>query len=123
MRYEYKYFVPIQKLDELRRMIQPFVENAIIHGVAHLSETKGEITVRFYMNGSEGLKCEVLDNGIGRSKAKTMSSQLDHNHKSTALAVTQERLDLLNERSGSLEISDLNTDGSGTKVVMQLPRL
>lgn len=107
-------------------MIQPFVENAIIHGVAHLSERKGQITVRFYQSGSTGLMCEVSDNGIGRTKAKSISSQVAHGHKSTALVVTQERLDLLNAGSTngpSLEITDVEADGSGTRVVLQLPLL
>ena len=106
-------------------MLQPFVENAIIHGVAHLSE-KGKVTVLFARKNWT-LECTISDNGIGRAKAKELKSQIDEQHKSAALEVTQERLDILNKDSAvgkSLDIIDLvNADGSagGTQVVVRLP--
>ena len=106
-------------------MLQPFVENAIIHGVAHLREN-GKVTVHFKKKNWT-LECTISDNGIGRAKAKELKSQIDAQHKSAALEVTQERLDILNKNSNvgkSLEIIDLvNADGSagGTKVVVRLP--
>lgn len=105
-------------------MIQPFVENAIVHGVAHI-EHEGKISVNFEKEG-DYLKCTITDNGIGREQANQLKSQQEHNHKSTALAVTQERLDILNagkDNIKSLEITDLK-DGSekgvGTEVVVRI---
>ena len=106
-------------------MLQPFVENAIIHGVAHLTE-HGKVSVHFARKNWT-LECTVSDNGIGRTKAKELKSQIDAQHKSAALEVTQERLDILNKDSNvgkSLEIIDLKSaDDStgGTKVVVRLP--
>ncbi len=106
-------------------MIQPFVENAIIHGVAHISE-QGNILVDFSRKNGK-LECTIVDNGIGREQAKKIKSQVEHGHKSTALQVTQERLDILNKGSKkrkSLEMLDvLNEAGKvvGTKVVLRLP--
>ncbi len=108
-------------------MIQPFVENAIIHGVAHRLE-QGKIELRFRQQNYM-LICEVLDNGIGRAAAQKIKSQQAAQHKSTALQVTQERLDILHQNKAigkSLEISDrLNADGEivGTKVILRLPLL
>jgi ligand-binding sensor domain-containing protein len=106
-------------------MLQPFVENAIIHGVAHLTEN-GNIDIHF-LQKNKILECSIQDNGIGRAAAKEIKSQIEHQHKSAALEVTQERLDILNKDMRglkSLEITDLkNEDGTacGTKVLVRLP--
>jgi len=106
-------------------MLQPFVENAIIHGVAHLEE-KGKIDIHFSQKNNT-LECSITDNGIGRAKAKELKSQIEHQHKSAALEVTQERLDILNldrKIGKSLEIIDLvdaEGNAAGTKVVVKLP--
>ncbi len=104
-------------------MLQPFVENAIIHGIAHIQE-KGKITIQFERD-FKTLQCTITDNGIGRQKAKAIKSQTDQQHKSTALKVTQERLDILNTKSNakkSLEVVDLvdaHGEAAGTKVVVR----
>ena len=106
-------------------MLQPFVENAIIHGVAHLTEN-GKINIHFLQKNNL-LECSIEDNGIGRAAAKEIKSQIEHQHKSAALEVTQERLDILTKDLRglkSLEIIDLKNesgDASGTKVVVRLP--
>jgi ligand-binding sensor domain-containing protein len=106
-------------------MIQPFVENAVVHGVAHIKE-EGQIGIDFKLDGKH-LECTVTDNGIGLKQARKLKGQIDHQHKSMALQVTQERLEILSEgdeAQKSLEIKDLVLpDGSigGTKVILQLP--
>ncbi len=117
--------IDIEELTIPPMMLQPFVENAIIHGVAHLKE-RGIVTVHFAQKFNT-LECSITDNGIGREKAKELKSQVEHQHKSAALEVTQERLDILNKDikgQKSLEIIDLaDADGNatGTKVAVRLP--
>lgn len=106
-------------------ILQPFVENAIIHGVAHL-ENRGKILVHFSRKGKR-LSCIIEDNGIGRAKAKELKSQIDLSHKSVALDITKERLDLLRRGKAvknSLQIIDLkDTEGKvcGTRVELIIP--
>ncbi len=104
-------------------MIQPFVENAIIHGVGPLAE-KGNILLKFSLENGQ-LHCLIEDNGVGRTKSGEMKSQRDQHHKSMGLQVTQERLDLLQQNGQpNLEIQDLvAADGSpaGTRVMLRLP--
>ena len=107
-------------------MIQPFLENAVIHGVGHL-DNQGLIKVHFKQEAQQ-LIGTIEDNGIGRQQAKAIKSQIGQHHKSTALAVTQERLDILNNGATiehhSLEITDLQqADGaaSGTLVTIRIP--
>jgi ligand-binding sensor domain-containing protein len=104
-------------------ILQPFIENAIIHGVAHLDH-KGKIHVKFTRTDSH-LECTITDNGVGRKKAAEIKSQREHHHKSTALIVTQERLNILNPgEAQSIDIQDLvaaNGEAAGTRVVVRIP--
>ncbi|MEL6251857.1 MAG: two-component regulator propeller domain-containing protein [Bacteroidota bacterium] len=106
-------------------MVQPFIENSIIHGVAHLQE-KGRIEVEF-RKIHQRIECYITDNGVGRKKAAAIKSQRAHKHKSTALLVTQERLDILSKGADwgkSIEIVDLQDqagEASGTRVILRLP--
>ncbi|MBN4082121.1 histidine kinase, partial [bacterium AH-315-B15] len=77
-------------------MIQPFIENAIIHGLREL-DRPGALKVGFKLIHEHLLECSIADNGRGRKKASEINAQKANYHKSTALAVTQERLANLNE--------------------------
>jgi len=106
-------------------ILQPFVENAIIHGVAHL-QNRGQVLVEFTRIGKR-LSCVIEDNGIGRAKAKELKSQIAEGHKSVALDITRERLDLL--RSGKttknslkiIDLKDANGKACGTRVELIIP--
>lgn len=99
-------------------LVQPFVENAIWHGLAPKEGAK-ELTVRFTMEG-DGVRCVIQDDGVGRSQ-KTVTGR-----RSLGLQLTSERLELLTERmekEGAFVIEDLK-DASGaalgTRVVLKL---
>ena len=77
-------------------IIQPYVENAILHGMAH-KKSRGQISIRITPDGA-GLECRVEDDGVGRQKAAELCSKTVLPHKSMGLAVTQERLNLLSPR-------------------------
>lgn len=107
-------------------LLQPFIENAIKHGLKYIDGKKGFIEVNF-SEADNILECSVTDNGIGRTKAEELNKNSKETyHKSTALIVTQERLDLLKEDSEikSLEIIDLydeQSNATGTKVIIRIP--
>jgi ligand-binding sensor domain-containing protein/two-component sensor histidine kinase len=111
-------FIPVM-------MIQPFVENAILHGMLHLEEQKGKIEVRFTREGNSVI-CEITDNGVGRAKASELEAGFKKDHKSAALAITRERLAQFNEKGkpqSSLKVVDLQDERGvplGTKVVLHL---
>jgi ligand-binding sensor domain-containing protein len=98
-------------------LLQPFVENAIIHGFNGL-DRRGRLNVKFQMKNGK-LLCAVIDNGVGREKATNVKMQQESEHKSTALKVTQERLDMLNSGEKSLfiiDIKDENGNPAGTEI-------
>ena len=105
-------------------MIQPFVENAVFHGISTLPR-KGKITVTFTVKG-ERLKCTIVDNGVGREQAKAAKHKQEKGHQSTAIAVTKQRLQALSK--GQIKdyflITDvLSSDGKveGTQVTLVVP--
>ena len=55
-------------------MVQPLVENAILHGISPLKKS-GELTIRFIREGST-LFVEVEDNGVGRKKAQKFKARI-----------------------------------------------
>lgn len=108
-------------------ILQPFVENAIKHGMRGMPEGKKEGLIRISFGEENGtLKCTIEDNGIGREKAAELNRKSKETyHKSTALEVTTDRLEHLKSEgiSTPLEIVDLydNAVAKGTKVIIRLP--
>lgn len=108
-------------------LIQPFVENAIWHGLMH-KETDRKLLVRFREKGND-LYCVVEDNGIGRKKAAELKLQSgpDKKHRSKGIDVSMERIKALKNsrgQAGSITIEDLyHADGqaAGTRVAIIIP--
>ena len=106
-------------------LVQPFVENAVIHGISSLP-SGGMITIEF-KHRENHVVCCVTDNGIGREKAALKNKSRDKFHKSTGIAVTKERLKIMEEASGptfTVTFFDLkeSIDGqTGTRVEITLP--
>ena len=104
-------------------LIQPFVENAVLHGIAP-KEEKGHIEIKFEVIQKQ-LKCTVKDDGIGRRKARQID-KMKH-HRSSGVSITQERLMILNnakQLQGCFEIIDLEDESpsnTGTIVIFKLP--
>jgi sensor histidine kinase YesM len=106
-------------------LIQPFVENAIEHGLRPL-EKGGKVKISFHLIENY-INVIVEDNGIGRKMARTLKEQNRPGHKSMAMNITKERLSILNKktkRNISVKIIDLyDTNGkpTGTRVVLNIP--
>jgi len=107
-------------------IIQPYVENAIWHGLLH-KEDDGHLSIRLSMAGESMLQCIIEDNGIGREKAKELKSKTATSRKSLGMQLTESRLGLLNKYAqvnASVEIIDLQNGGHqalGTKVILKIP--
>ena len=108
-------------------ILQPFVENAIKHGFRNMEETGRRAKIKITFNEIKGmLECMVEDNGIGRMRSEELNKNSKETyHRSTALLVTRERLELMGELPGhsSLEIVDLyeNKTPNGTRVIVRIP--
>ncbi|MBN2174374.1 MAG: tetratricopeptide repeat protein [Bacteroidales bacterium] len=104
-------------------LAQPFIENAIEHGLRY-KDTKGNIKIN-YMKSNGILRLIVEDDGIGREKAAANSR--NKKHASMATSITIERLEVLSKRFKQklkLELTDLkNEEGMpcGTQVKFSMP--
>lgn len=105
-------------------MIQPFIENAIIHGIAGI-ESVGKINVSFSID-ENFLFAKIEDNGVGMKRAKQLKSQKMQQHKSVALEVIQNRLQNLSngEFLSHFSMEDKLSDDkvSGTVVHLRVKR-
>lgn len=105
-------------------IIQPFVENAIKHGLLH---KKGEKTLEIiFLKEGNNLKCIIRDNGIGRKKANEIKQRSPIHHKSFATRATEKRLELINinrKNKIKLIIDDIYTEdkSAGTEVILVIP--
>ena len=103
-------------------LIQPFVENAVIHGFSTL-ESGGKIDVFIESVDENQIRCIVEDNGIGRRKALQQSNK---DHISFATTITEERLKAFEKKHRiqfKIETIDIfkNDGTTGTKVIINLP--
>lgn len=105
-------------------LIQPFVENAILHGMVP-KEGNGKITVDFDVENGQ-LICTITDDGIGITESKYLKENSVTAHKSMALEITKKRLEIMKlstAQSAQIEIQELKTGGgSGTRVILRLPK-
>ncbi|MCW3077104.1 MAG: hypothetical protein JWO32_1713, partial [Bacteroidetes bacterium] len=105
-------------------LMQPYVENAIWHGLMH-KNGKGNLIIAIELK-EEILKCTISDDGVGRKKsAETKSAH--PSHKSMGMSITKERLDIINQMNNtklSVVIEDLTDEqgnATGTSVKISIP--
>lgn len=105
-------------------IIQPFIENALKHGLLHKKGDK-DLRVEFKLI-QDVLVCEVIDNGVGRKKSEEIKARNTRTYQSFATQATDKRMDLLNSfnnKKYNFEIIDLYDEDkpSGTKVIITIP--
>jgi|GEM_PF-1048679 len=124
---EFKYTISFSSKENLEipsLLIQPFIENALVHGLLH-KKGKKELNIEFTFIDNN-LQCVIVDNGIGRCKASEISNRQGNHHESFALGAIEKRLEIFkkqyNEHIG-YSISDLYENGiaKGTKVIVTMP--
>jgi hypothetical protein len=109
-------------------LIQPYVENALKHGLLHKKDNR-ILRISLKTSGKKDtIICIIEDNGVGRENALEIKQKKDKMHKSFGTQVTQDRLDLFNygkEKRIGVSIEDLyNTQTkvpNGTKVIITIP--
>jgi len=137
MRFDKKFTVEFRLPDNLNpqyilippMVVQPFVENAIRHGLLHKSDGQGLLLIEFVVQGDQQLKCIIEDNGVGRKRSKEIESWKNQTtHKPQSTRITKDRIDLLNKASQSdkyrvniVDLCDGKGTGTGTRVEIVLP--
>lgn len=120
--YEISYGDDIRHLEIPTLLIQPFVENAVKHGISH---TDRDCFIRIEaLPTPKGIQITIEDNGIGRKKS-ALINQNRKNHSSKGIGLVLEKMRIMQQKYGleiKLEIIDLE-DGphSGTLVRLNIP--
>jgi sensor histidine kinase YesM/ligand-binding sensor domain-containing protein len=115
----------IDEMEIPSMLIQPYIENAVIHGIAHLKKP-GKVFVSLSKT-NEVLCVSIKDNGVGRIKAKELTIGQQKSHVSLGMEVTGERLKNLakegNIVSPEIIIDHQDEDGRpmGTEVKLKIP--
>lgn len=104
-------------------LIQPFIENALVHGLLH---KQGEKKLKISFELSELLICTIEDNGIGREKAKAIQIRQKKEHESFSGNAIRNRFEILNnifKGEFGYTYTDVYQNGEpcGTKVTLKIP--
>lgn len=106
-------------------LLQPYVENAIIHGVAP-KEGRGFIKIDFTQK-DEQLICVIEDDGVGIETSRELKKNSVNIHQSMALDISKKRLKTLEELENKKvnlkieELKDENNNSRGTRITLELP--
>lgn len=127
-KFEYEFTVDPEidrdALDIPPMLIQPYIENAIWHGLRY-KEEKGFMRVSLKQE-KDHLLVQVEDNGIGRERSQELKTKNQKTQTSTGLKNTAARLKIINElyqRELSVTIADRDPDAEdvGTIVKIKIP--
>lgn len=108
-------------------LLQPYVENAIRHGIRLRPDNKGMIEIRFETDAAGHLVCTIKDNGVGRARAAELKSKQHIEYMSRGNSITEKRIEMLNLQYNTtikFSIRDLTgPDGNpeGTLVILTFP--
>ncbi len=103
-------------------ILQPFIENAINHGLFSLKGRKGKLDVFIIQKSEYVIECIIRDNGIGRKQADQLRNK---KHKPRGMQIVNDRIKTLNSLSDikvNIRTTDLyeNTDPSGTTAAIEI---
>lgn len=107
-------------------LLQPYVENAIWHGLMHKPEG-GLVRVEVSQPEDNLLHIEITDDGIGRSRAATLKSKSADKHKSFGMQVTADRIQMINQRYNIHthtvieDLVDSYGEACGTRIILEIP--
>jgi ligand-binding sensor domain-containing protein len=106
-------------------LLQPYVENAIWHGLLH-KEGEKKIWIKIKRDTAQSISIHIEDNGVGRVAAKAMQ-QRPKDHKSFGMQIGESRLKLMNngqETIAKVEVVDMYTNTNepkGTQIKIIIP--
>lgn len=106
-------------------LAQPFIENAIEHGIFYKSG-EGLLSIKISLD-KNSVVYEIEDDGIGLNEALRIKKEINTQHKSLALKITKERIEAMNKQNHTdfeIEIKDKGTvhkDTSGVYVKFAAP--
>ncbi|MEL6832286.1 MAG: histidine kinase [Bacteroidota bacterium] len=84
--------IPVASTIVPSMILQPFVENAIMHGLSERRDKQGRLSIRFEQAAADTLRCTISDNGVGRVRAGQRGKP---GHRSRGMQIVQDKIDTL----------------------------
>jgi LytS/YehU family sensor histidine kinase len=101
-------------------LLQPYVENSIRHGIGHLENKKGVISISIRRELKQ-LLCEIEDNGVGREKAISLRNELHTEYQSRGMQLSKRRAELYGIEQEIIDKKDEQGNATGTIIVLRIP--
>jgi LytS/YehU family sensor histidine kinase len=104
-------------------ILQPYVENAIRHGIGLRKDNNGRITVRMSLSNGN-LVCIIEDNGVGRKLAAQFRGRNPIEYQSRGMALTEKRIEMFNKANKSPvlitidDVEDHSEVPAGTRITL-----
>lgn len=114
--------IPLENYSIPPMLLQPYIENAIWHGLRY-KEEKGNLKISMQPKASDSILITIQDDGVGRQRSIAMKTKNQLKQKSKGMSTIKRRIAILNDMyqdKVSVKVSDLFSDGSGTKVELVL---
>jgi sensor histidine kinase YesM len=107
-------------------LLQPYVENAVKHGMMQQADGNGKIAIAIKKETGY-LVCTVTDNGVGRAATRLLKQPGTQQYQSKGMNITEERIALLNQNQGAdikyqvIDCTDETGKPSGTQIEIRFP--
>lgn len=129
-RFDYIFEIDVPEAESIlipSMLLQPYIENSIVHGVLPKKTVKGEIKIRAWLE-QQILCIRIEDNGIGISNSFKTKKHFDGDHRSQGVEITAKRISLIKQMSkqsfdiiGPEDLLDENSSINGTYVLLKIP--
>ncbi|WP_428740725.1 histidine kinase [Tenacibaculum sp.] len=116
--------IPLDEYSIPPMLLQPYIENAIWHGLRYKKE-KGNLNISMTYKDSDAIQILIEDDGVGRQQSMEMKTKNQLKQKSKGMSTIKKRIAILNDMYQdkiTVTVSDAFEDGTGTKVELILKR-
>lgn len=123
---KFDYFVQVDEAVDKKNtyvpamLLQPYVENAIRHGIRHLQHRKGKISISIAKEG-EYLLCTIDDDGVGREKASALRNEWHTEYQSRGMQLSKRRAELYNIEQQIIDKKSEQGLATGTMIILKIP--
>jgi len=117
--------VAINEYDIPPMLLQPYIENAVWHGLRYKTE-KGQLLIDISPKSDDEITILIADDGIGRTRSKALKTSNQKKHQSKGMSNIKKRINILNDMykdKVDVSIDDYqDADDVGTKVLVTLKK-
>ncbi len=112
--------INIENIQVPPMMIQPYVENAIKHGILYEKEKRCTLVLSFMKTDDNVLVCTITDNGVGRARSKEIQDAYLKMYKSRSTDILNDRIKIMQELGHGIYVETMDNPEGGTIVELKI---